>query len=91
MGGGARWVKRGGVPVRELFRSTDAVQVSWAVALLSGEGIEAEVLDLNTSLIEGSIMAIPRRVVCADADYRRARHLLAETGQVVLSPDKAPW
>ena len=77
--------------MRELFRSTDAVQMSWALALLSGEGIEAQVLDAHTSRLEGSVMAIPCRVVCADEDYARARRLLAETGQVVLSPDKAPW
>ena len=42
------------------------------------KGIEAVILDNHTSIIEGSIGAIPRRVMVQDGDYLRARTLLAE-------------
>jgi hypothetical protein len=46
--------------------------------LLAEAGIECVVLDSHTSIIEGSIGAIPRRVMVQDGDYLRARTLLAE-------------
>jgi hypothetical protein len=61
----------------ELLRTNDLVLLSWAEALLAAEGIETLVLDMHTSAIEGSIGAIPRRLVVAEADARRARTLLA--------------
>ena len=39
------------------------------------------VLDGHTSAVEGSIGAIPRRLVVADADAARARRVLAEAGE----------
>ena len=46
----------------ELLRTNDAVRLSWLTALLAAEGIEAVVLDTHTSILEGSIGAIPRRI-----------------------------
>jgi hypothetical protein len=45
---------------------------------LSSAGIETVVLDRHTSIIEGSIGAIPRRLMVPDAEWTRARELLAE-------------
>jgi Putative prokaryotic signal transducing protein len=36
------------------------------------------VLDQHTSLVEGSIGAIPRRLMVAERDHRRAQSLVAE-------------
>ena len=63
--------------MRELFRSNDAVRLSWAQARLRDAGIESLVLDHHTSLVEGSIGAIPRRLMVAEKDHRRARALIA--------------
>jgi hypothetical protein len=63
--------------MRELFRSNNAVRLSWAQARLSDAGIESFVLDHHTSLIEGSIGAIPRRLMVADRDHGRARAVIA--------------
>jgi hypothetical protein len=38
------------------------------------------VLDAHTSIIEGSIGAIPRRLMVGDADHRRAVEMLAAAG-----------
>ncbi len=62
----------------ELVRSNDAVFLSWLMAQLSGEDIEAVVLDTHASIMEGSISAIQRRVMVAKEDLWRAKSILAE-------------
>jgi len=69
------------VILRELLRTNDPVRLSWLQALLRDSGIDSIVLDHHTSLVEGSIGAIPRRLMVAEADYRRARTLLAAAGK----------
>ena len=64
--------------MKELLRSNDPVRLSWAEALLAAAGIESVIADRHTSIIEGSIGAIPRRILVADEDLARARRLLAE-------------
>jgi len=65
-----------------LLRTNDPVRLSWLQALLNDSGIDSLILDHHTSLVEGSIGAIPRRLVVAERDYRRARALLAAAGEV---------
>lgn len=64
--------------MKELLRTNDPVRLSWAQAMLADAGIECVVLDQHTSLIEGSIGAIQRRLMTADRDHHRASALLAE-------------
>jgi hypothetical protein len=72
--------------MRELIRSNDPVFLSWIVAMLAGEGIEAIVLDGHTSVLEGSIGAIPRRVMIVTEDFVRSRRLLEDAGE--LPPER---
>tara|TARA_B100000405_G_C16632985_1_gene392110 strand:+ start:633 stop:851 length:219 start_codon:yes stop_codon:yes gene_type:complete len=67
--------------VKELFRSNELVFLSWAGALLKSENIEMIVLDGHMSVMEGSVSAIPRRVMVADEDYDRARRALEAAGE----------
>jgi hypothetical protein len=67
--------------MKELLRTNDAVRLSWLQALLAGAGIETVILDTNTSIIEGSIGAIQRRLMVTEDDYGRACALLAEAGE----------
>jgi hypothetical protein len=62
--------------MRELLRSNDLVHLSWARAMLAAEGIETVVLDDYFSGVEGSIGAIPRRLMVAEDQLERARQLL---------------
>lgn len=62
--------------MRELIRSTDPVLISWLIAALRDEGIEALVFDTHTSIIEGSIGILPRRVMVVDDDFDQARAVL---------------
>lgn len=71
-----------GRSMRELIRSNDPVFLSWLVAVLAGEGIEAIVLDAHTSVLEGSIGAIPRRVMVVAEDYNKSRRLLEDAGEL---------
>jgi Putative prokaryotic signal transducing protein len=63
--------------MKELFRSNDVVRLSWAQAQLGDAGIDSLVLDHHTSLVEGSIGAIPRRLMVAERDHVRARAVIA--------------
>jgi hypothetical protein len=67
--------------MRELVRTNDVVKLSWLQALLADAGIEAVVLDVHTSIIEGSIGAIPRRLAVGEADFARARRVLEAAGE----------
>jgi len=74
--------------MRELLRSTDPVLISFVVSMLASEGIDAVVLDMHTSILEGSIGAIPRRIMVKEGDDARARRLLTEIGDIALSPPR---
>ena len=64
--------------MRELLRTNDVVRLSWVEVLLNDAGIASLLLDQHTSLVEGSIGAIPRRLMVDERDYDRAQALLAE-------------
>jgi hypothetical protein len=67
--------------MRELMRTNDTVRLSWLQALLASAGIEAVVLDGYTSIMEGSIGAIPRRLMVHEADELRARAVIRDAGE----------
>ena len=71
--------------MRELLRSNDLVHLSWAQAILAGEGIACTLLDDHVSGIEGSIGAIPRRLMVAAERLDEARDLLR-----AAAPDPDP-
>jgi hypothetical protein len=62
--------------MRELLRTNNVVRLSWAQALLRDAGIDSVVLDHHTSLVEGSIGAIPRRLMVAQRDHEQARAVI---------------
>lgn len=66
--------------MRELIRSNDLVLISWVLAYLNDAGIGVQMFDANVSVMEGSIGAIPRRLMVPDAERDRARELLDEAG-----------
>ena len=66
----------------ELVRTNDPVLLSWLTARLSGLDIEAVVLDTHTSVMEGSISAIQRRVMVESHNLGRAKQILAEAEKI---------
>ncbi len=65
----------------ELLRTNDPVRMSFVSALLADARIEAVVLDSHTSVVQGSIGAIERRLMVADDDLTRARRVLDAAGE----------
>jgi hypothetical protein len=65
----------------ELLRTNDPVRLSWLIALLAAEGVEAVILDTHTSMVEGSIGAIQQRLMVENDVADRARRILATAGE----------
>ena len=55
--------------MKELLRTTDPTLMAFAQMLLRGEDIACFESDVNTSIIEGSIGILPRRLMVADRDH----------------------
>ena len=70
--------------MRELLRSNDLVRLSWARAMLAAEGIDCVLLDDHVSGVEGSIGAIPRRLMVAERDLARAQQLLQRAEEALV-------
>ncbi|PPR19536.1 MAG: hypothetical protein CFH40_02259, partial [Alphaproteobacteria bacterium MarineAlpha10_Bin3] len=75
--------------MKELLRTTDPVRLSWLTALLADQDIEAIVFDTHTSILEGSVSAIPRRIMVIDEDFSAACKLLMAAGEMA-DPDPQP-
>jgi len=73
--------------VKELLRSNDPVLLSWVEALLADARIGTVLLDTHMSILDGSISAIPRRIMVGDDDHATARRLLRDAGHNLLSDD----
>ena len=67
--------------MREILRTNDLVKLSWLQALLADSGIEVIVLDSHTSVIEGSLGILPRRLMVLEEDYLRACRVLDDAGE----------
>ena len=63
--------------MKELVKTNDPVRISWLTSMLAEGGVVAIVLDTHTSILEGQIGAIPRRVMVSDEDFQAARRILA--------------
>lgn len=73
--------------MKEILRTTDPTIIAFATALLRGEDIEAFVLDVNMSVLEGGIGLFPRRLMVADTHKFRARAILKDN-EVSLLEDR---
>lgn len=72
-------VKRGkGWAMFEVLRTNDPVLLSFATAVLEEAGIPVFAADTNMSILDGSVIAIPRRLMVAASDGARAKALVDE-------------
>ena len=68
-----------GEPVMvELLKSNDLVLISYVMHLLAEEGIDAMLFDEHMSAMEGSIGALPRRIMVGEEDLECSRNLLGK-------------
>jgi len=70
--------------MKELLRTNDPVRLSFVEAMLRAAGIQCVLLDQHTSIVEGSIGAIQRRIMVAERDHARARLVIAEAGEAIV-------
>ena len=68
--------------MREILSTSDAVRISWLIALLADYQIDAVLFDEYTSILEGSANAIPRRLMVIDEDYDAAMRLMVKIGKL---------
>ncbi len=69
-----------------VLATNDPVELAWARAVLAEAGIDHRVFDEQTSVLEGSIGAIPRRLVVPVEAASRARWLLASARRALDGP-----
>jgi hypothetical protein len=69
--------------MRELLRTNDLVLLSYASHLLEEEGITPYVFDGHMSAVEGSIGALPRRLMVDDDDFVAAKAALGNASITV--------
>ena len=62
--------------MKELLRTNDPTVVAFATALLDGEGIAVFELDVNMSILDGSLGILPRRIMVADRDLFVAKAVM---------------
>jgi len=62
----------------ELLKSNDLVLISYVMHRLGEEGITAVLFDEHMSSVEGSIGALPRRIMVNEEDIERSRELLGK-------------
>ena len=68
--------------MKEVLRTNDLVLLSYATHVLAEAGIEAVVFDAHMSAVEGSIGALPRRLMVQDDEISRA---LRELGNATIT------
>lgn len=75
----------------ELLRTNDIVLLSFAEAVLTGAGFAPFIADSNMSILDGSIAAIPRRLLVPDDQAGAAKAALdaalAEAERAAASDD----
>ncbi|KAA8607638.1 hypothetical protein AL036_09935 [Salipiger aestuarii] len=66
--------------MEELLRTNDITLVPLVKTLLDAEGIDSFELDVNMSVLEGSIGILPRRLMVRTDQADRARRVLRMNG-----------
>ena len=66
--------------MEELLRTNDITLIPLARAVLEDEGIDSFELDVNMSILEGSIGILPRRLMVRSDELEDARLVLREYG-----------
>ncbi|MFT6557365.1 DUF2007 domain-containing protein [Sneathiella sp.] len=62
----------------EILRLNDPVLISYIMSVFEDEAIQAVVLDEHTSILEGSIGAVQRRIMVLEKDKIRAEAIVED-------------
>ncbi|NDC59150.1 MAG: DUF2007 domain-containing protein [Alphaproteobacteria bacterium] len=66
----------------ELRRTNDVAWLTMAEAMLRGEGLDPIILDAASSVVDGSIGAVPRRLMIARPQAFMARSILTALDEI---------
>ncbi len=66
--------------MQELFRTNDAVLLSFAESLMRDVGIHCMVADQGMSILEGSLGLLPRRFLVEGDRVDEARRIMTDAG-----------
>ncbi|APZ53074.1 DUF2007 domain-containing protein [Salipiger abyssi] len=66
--------------MEELLRTTDITLIPLVKTLLDEEGIDSFELDVNMSVLEGSLGILPRRLMVRSDEIDDARRILRMNG-----------
>ncbi|MCX7300820.1 MAG: DUF2007 domain-containing protein [Rhodobacterales bacterium] len=64
--------------MKELLRTNDPTVIAFATALLDGEDIDWFELDVNMSILDGSLGILPRRLMVLDHDLIAAERAMRD-------------
>jgi hypothetical protein len=64
--------------LKELLKTNNLVELNFAQAVLKESGIESVVFDANMSVMDGSMVILPQRLMVLDEDENRARQLVKD-------------
>ncbi|HEY5338072.1 MAG TPA: DUF2007 domain-containing protein [Rhizomicrobium sp.] len=64
--------------MREILKTNNIVELNFAQAVLADARIHCVVLDTNMSVMDGSMVILPQRLMVADEDAVRATDLLRD-------------
>ncbi len=66
--------------MKELVRANDPALLSFVESLLSEADINFLLADQHMSILDGSIGALPRRILVPEDDFDAARRIMREAG-----------
>ena len=64
--------------LQAVYKSNDPVELGWLLSVLRDAGFDAVILDTHTSIVEGSVGAIPCRLAVPSVDEAAARALVEQ-------------
>jgi len=64
--------------MREILKSNNVVELNFAEVVLKDAGIPSVVLDSHMSIMDGSMVILPRRLMVSDEDEARAQAILKD-------------
>jgi len=64
--------------MEELLRTNDIVLISFISTLLEDDDIQFLVVDQHMSILEGSVGAIPQRIMVEPSRFEQARRIVRE-------------
>ncbi|HET7335208.1 MAG TPA: DUF2007 domain-containing protein [Rhizomicrobium sp.] len=64
--------------MRDILKTNNPVELNYAEVVLADAGIASFVFDSHMSVMDGSMVILPRRLMVSDEDEVRAREILRE-------------